>query len=50
MRFLTDLQIAGLVAVTVWAILYWGPVLLDAIFDPFRDRFTDVDELADRDR
>lgn len=49
-RFLTDLQIAGLVAVIIWIVYYWGPILLDTILDPFRDRFTDIDELAKRDR
>lgn len=49
MRFLTDLQTAGLLATIVWGVWYWGPVLLDAIFDPHRDRFTDVDHLADAD-
>lgn len=50
MRLLTDLQTALLLTTVVWGAWYLVPALLDAVFDPYRDRFVDVDELVERDR
>ena len=53
MRLLTDLQIALLVAVVVMLAWYLAPVIWREILDmmdPERERFRDVDELAERDR
>lgn len=50
MRLLTDFRIALTVATVVWCLWYFGPIFLDTLLDPFRDRFTDVDELAASDR
>lgn len=50
MRLLTDFQTALLLAVVIWTVIYFVPVLLDALFDPHRDRFDDVDELVREER
>ena len=53
MRLLTDLQIALLAAVVIWSVWFFGPVVWREILDmldPERERFRDVDELAERDR
>lgn len=49
MRLLTDFQTALLAATVIWSLVYWGPVFLDVLLDPFKDRFEDVDELARQD-
>lgn len=53
MRLLTDLQTAVLVAVAVMGVWWLAPVVWREILDmldPERERFRDVDELAERDR
>lgn len=50
MRLLTDATLAVLVATVIWAVFYFGPVFLDALFDPHADRFEDVDKLAKEER
>lgn len=50
MRLATDFQIALLVGTAIWAVWYFGRVFLDAIFDPYGDRFEDVDELLESER
>lgn len=49
MRLLTDFQNALLVGTVIWALWYFGPMFLDVLLDPFKDRFEDVDELAKQD-
>lgn len=50
MRLVTDFQTALLLATAIWAVWYFGPIFLDVLLDPFKERFTDVDELAAADR
>lgn len=50
MRLATDFRIALTVATVVWCLWYFGPIFLDTLLDPFKDRFADVDELAEGDQ
>lgn len=49
MRLFTDFRIALTVATVVWCLWYFGPIFLDVLLDPFKERFDDVDRLARED-